>query len=88
MRHGIKNIRKKEIGYENGVLGGVVAATQAFCSPGDSNLLHAPAYIGFTMSLSNSGCHLVHSHLKQDEQGILLYKLLYRYSINKMKLKL
>lgn len=70
VRHGVKKIERKDIGYENGVLGGVVAAAQAFCSPGDSILLHAPTYIGFTMSLSNNGYKLVHSHLKQDGQGV------------------
>ena len=32
-RNGVKNLKKEHIGYENGVLGGVVSAMQVFCSP-------------------------------------------------------
>ena len=36
------------IGYENGVLGGVISALNVLCSRGDNVLLHSPTYIGFT----------------------------------------
>ena len=58
------------IGYENGVLGGVVSAVNVFCSRGDSVLLHSPTYIGFTRALENNGYHIVLSPLVQDEQGV------------------
>lgn len=58
------------IGYENGVLGGVVSALTSFAAPGDAVLLHSPTYIGFTMSLENNGFHIVHSPLVQDENGV------------------
>lgn len=69
-RHGITGLEKKHIGYENGVLGCVISALNAFCPAGDNILLHSPTYIGFTMSLENNGYHIIHSNLKQDEHGI------------------
>lgn len=70
VRHGVVGLKPEHIGYENGVLGGVMSAMQLFCAPGDKVLLHSPTYIGFTKSLSNYGYQLVHSPLKLDEQGI------------------
>lgn len=69
-RNGVTELTEECIGYENGVLGGVISALNAFCSAGDKVLLHAPTYIGFTMSLENNGYKIIHSELKQDEQGI------------------
>lgn len=69
-RNGVEELTKECIDYENGVLGCVVSALDAFCSAGDHVLLHSPAYIGFTMSLTNSGYHIVHSDLKLDEEGV------------------
>ena len=68
--HGVENLQKEHIGYENGVLGGVVSALNVLCSKGDKVLLHSPTYIGFTFSLKDNGYDIVHSPLKQDEQGI------------------
>ena len=58
------------IGYENGVLGAVVSALEAFSAPGDAVLLHSPTYIGFTKSISNCGRRIVHSPLRLDGQGV------------------
>ena len=58
------------IGYENGVLGGVVSALTSFANPGDPVLVHSPTYIGFTKSLKNNGFEIVHSPLVQDEAGV------------------
>lgn len=68
-RNGIKNLKKENIGYENGVLGGVVSALNILCSKGDNVLVHSPTYIGFTKSLINNGYHIVHSDLIKDENG-------------------
>ena len=46
-RNGVEGLKPKHIGYENGVLGGVVSALNVLCSKGDSVLLHSPTYIGF-----------------------------------------
>ena len=58
------------IGYENGVLGGVVSALTSFANPGDPVLVHSPTYIGFTKSLKNNGFEIVHSPLVQDAAGV------------------
>ncbi len=69
-RNGVTGLRPEHIGYENGVLGGVVTALNVFCSRGDNVLLHSPTYIGFTNSLNNNGYHIIHSPLVKDEKGI------------------
>ena len=69
-RNGVTGLKKEAIGYENGVLGGVVSALNVFCSKGDTVLIHSPAYIGFTGCLLNNGYHIVHSPLVQDEAGV------------------
>lgn len=58
------------IGYENGVLGGVVSAANVLCSKGDKILVHSPTYVGFTGALGNAGYELVHSPLYQDEDQV------------------
>lgn len=69
-RNGVEGLKPKHIGYENGVLGGVVSALNVLCSKGDSVLLHSPTYIGFTNSLTNNGYHIVHSPLVKDENNV------------------
>ncbi len=69
-RHGVQGLDRECIGYENGVLGGVISALNVFCSKGDKVLLHSPTYIGFTGSLGNNGYDMVLSPLKRDEHGI------------------
>lgn len=69
-RNGAAGLTREHIGYENGVLGGVVSALTAFAAPGDPVLLHSPTYIGFTGSIQNNGFRIVHSPLKQDENGV------------------
>ena len=68
--NGVEGLLPDHIGYENGVLGGVVSALNALCSRGDKVLIHSPTYIGFTFTLKDNGYDIVHSPLKQDEQGI------------------
>ena len=69
-RNGVTGLEAKHIGYENGVLGGVVTALNILCSRGDKVLLHSPTYIGFTGSLTNNGYCIVHSPLVLDENGV------------------
>ena len=69
-RNGVTGLTKECIGYENGVLGGVISALRVVCSQGDKVLLHSPTYIGFTHALENNGFDLVHSDLKRDENGV------------------
>ena len=69
VRHGF-DVKKEEIGFENGVLGGVVSALNVLCSRGDNVLFHSPTYIGFTGSVGANGYNMVLSPLKKDEQGV------------------
>lgn len=68
-RHSVQGLTKECIGYENGVLGGVLSALGVFCSKGDKILLHSPTYVGFTEALENNGYHMVLSPLVQDGEG-------------------
>lgn len=69
-RNGVTGLTPECIGYENGVLGGVISAMNVYCSKGDNVLLHKPTYIGFTNSLKNNGYNIVHTDLVKDEKGI------------------
>ena len=69
-RNGVTGLEPKHIGYENGVLGGVLSALNCVCSRGDKVLVHSPTYIGFTRSLENNGYDVVHSPLVKDENGV------------------
>ena len=68
--NGVEGLEAKHIGYENGVLGGVVSALGVLCSKGDKVLVHSPTYVGFTASLGNYGYDIIHSQLQKDENGI------------------
>ena len=68
--NGVTGLTRDCIGYENGVLGGVVSALNVFCSRGDNVLLHSPTYIGFTSCVENNGYNIVHTPLVQDEDGV------------------
>ena len=69
-RNGVTGLTRDCIGYENGVLGGVVSVLDAFTAPGDGVLLHSPTYIGFTHCISDCGRKIIHSPLKLDENGV------------------
>ncbi|MDD7467868.1 MAG: aminotransferase class I/II-fold pyridoxal phosphate-dependent enzyme [Floccifex porci] len=60
----------KNIHYENGVLGCLSSAIQAFTSPGEAILIHSPTYIGFTHVLNDLGRKIIHSPLYLDEKNI------------------
>lgn len=68
--HHIMGLTPDCIGYENGVLGGITTAAQAFCSPGDYILLHSPTYVGFTNTLTNNGFQIALSPLYLDNANI------------------
>lgn len=69
-RNGVTGLAKEHIGYENGVVGGVISALNVMCSRGDNVLLHSPTYVGFTGGLTNNGYHMVLSPLVKDENGV------------------
>ena len=69
-QNGVLGLQKEHIGYANGVLAGVIGAANVLCSRGDKILVHSPTYIGFTFSLEGCGYELIHSPLRQDENGV------------------
>ena len=69
-RNGVEGLTKEAIGYENGVLGCVSSAAQAFSAPGEAVLLHSPTYIGFTHALESIGRKIILSDLVRDEEGV------------------
>lgn len=69
-RNGVTALSKEHIGYQNGVIGGVISALNVMCSKGDNVLVHSPTYIGFTNNLVNNGYNIVHSPLEQDADSI------------------
>ena len=70
IRNGVTGLTREAIGYENGVLGGVISALNCVCSRGDKVLVHSPTYIGFTKSLKNNGYEAVHTPLVRDADGV------------------
>ena len=70
LRNGVDYITPDDIGYENGVLGCVASALQAFTAPGEKFLLHSPTYIGFTHVLEDNGRTAELSPLIKDENGV------------------
>ena len=69
-RNGVTGLEKKHIGYENGVLGGVLSTLNVLCSRGDNVLIQTPHYIGFIHALHYNGYHLVHNPLVRDVDGV------------------
>lgn len=69
-RLGVNDLEDRHIGYENGVLGGLVSALNIFCSRGDEVLVHSPVYVGFSSTLTNNGYRLLASPLVQDTAGV------------------
>lgn len=69
-RNGVAQLTPDDIGYENGVLGGVISAVTTYAAPGDSILLHSPTYVGFTHVLSINGYRTVLSPLVRDANGV------------------
>ena len=70
LRNGVEGLEPKHIGYENGVLGGVVSTLNVLCSRGDPVLLQSPTYVGFTHALENNGYELVLNPMYRDEGGV------------------
>lgn len=69
-RNGVTGLEPKHIGYENGVLGGVLSALAVLCSPGERVLVHGPTYVGFLEDVGRAGYRLTASELVKDRDGI------------------
>ena len=70
VRNGVTGLEPKHIGYQNGVLGGVLSALAVLCSPGDNVLVHSPTYVGFLEEVGQMGYHLIGSELIRDADGV------------------
>ncbi|MDO4870458.1 MAG: aminotransferase class I/II-fold pyridoxal phosphate-dependent enzyme [Bacillota bacterium] len=70
VRNDVKGLKAEHIGYQNGVLGGVLSALAVLCSAGDNVLVHAPTYVGFLGEVGQMGYNLVGSDLKKDANGV------------------
>ena len=69
-RNGVNGLEKKHIGYENGVLGGVISALNVMCSRGGKVLVQTPMYVGFRHVLDNNGYEIVENPMVRDRDGI------------------
>lgn len=69
-RNGVTDLTPEDLGYANGVLGGVVSALNVLCAKGDGVLIHSPTYIGFTNTLKANGYDAALSPLVLDEDNI------------------
>ncbi|MBE6029342.1 MAG: aminotransferase class I/II-fold pyridoxal phosphate-dependent enzyme [Clostridiales bacterium] len=69
-RNSVSGLEPKHIGYQNGVLGGVLSALAVLCSAGDNVLVHSPTYVGFLEEVGQMGYHLVGSDLIRDAEGV------------------
>ncbi len=65
-----QDLTREHIGYENGVHGFMASAVKVLTEPGDSILLHSPAYVGFRDDVEGLGRKSVYSPLVQDEDGV------------------
>ena len=70
LRNGVEGLEPKHIGYENGVLGGVVSTLNVLCSKGDAVLVQSPTYVGFSHALENNGYELVLNPMYRDGNGV------------------
>lgn len=82
-QNNVKKIKTENIGYQNGVLGGMVSALEVLSTVGDAVLINSPTYIGFIHTIKKSGREIVYSPLKQDASGI--WKIDYEDMENKIK---
>lgn len=67
----VSGLRRENIGYENGVLGGITSALHVLATPGEPILVHSPTYTGFTTQLERNGYPAILSPLKTDPDGVL-----------------
>lgn len=70
LQNGVVDLGKGQIGYENGLLGGLVSTMKVLLPEGGKVLLHSPAYIGFTHVLKDNGYEIIHSGLVKNAGGI------------------
>ncbi|WP_277041881.1 MalY/PatB family protein [Turicimonas muris] len=67
---GVTDLLEQNIGYQNGVLGGVTSALSVLTDRGGAVLVHSPIYSGFLTQLKRNGYEIVLSDLVVDEAGV------------------
>ena len=67
---GVTDLSEQNIGYQNGVLGGVTSALSVLTDRGGAVLVHSPIYSGFLTQLNRNGYEIVLSDLVVDEAGV------------------
>lgn len=63
-------LNKSEIGYENGVLGGLSTALKVFNPTNNRVLVQSPCYIGFTKVLKANNYEIIYNPMYKDEDNI------------------
>ncbi len=69
-QNGYRNLHREEIAYENGVHGGICSVISEFTEPGETILMHSPAYVGFIGDVKQWGRKISYSPLIRDAEGI------------------
>lgn len=65
-----QDINKEDIGYENGVLGGISTALKAYQPTNNKILVQSPCYIGFTNVLKDNNYEIIYNPMYKDEENI------------------
>ena len=73
-RNDVTGLTPECIGYENGVLGILSSALEAFSASGEPILVQSPCYIGFIHTLNNLGRKIIDSPLKKEENWAMDYE--------------
>lgn len=66
------SIKKEWICYSPGVIPALMWIIRTFTNPGDKVILQSPVYYPFYHSIENSGCHVVHNHLKYEDGNYVM----------------
>lgn len=69
-RYQVTGLAAGHIGYEAGVLGGLIGVLHGLCRKGEPVFIHTPAYRGFLDNLRRGGYQIVGSPLVLDEQKV------------------
>lgn len=69
-RHGLEGVKKEHIGYDNGIVGGIINALLFQGLENEPVLINSPSYIGFIRAAKAAKRPLVFSDLVKDDQGI------------------
>lgn len=69
-RHGLDGVKKEHIGYDNGIVGGIINALLFQGLENEPVLINSPSYIGFIRAAKAAKRPLIFSDLVKDDQGV------------------